>query len=205
MFCSLTNHTTGLHQQKFSLFVKDIMHLIILIQSSFLTKKCSNHLKKEFQVLAVTNFCQISEARFVLFVNDSVVGFFSLILLFSWSIKENTGGMGMRMVCHWLQNLVVWMNSCNPQNLWLSWSNTLRLNLTESLIGKILWAIVLLILRFIIFRYSHHPATTNEIKALCEDLKVLGKIDFQRLLKWRTIIRTEEVCFNCFFPPRIVY
>jgi AdoMet-dependent rRNA methyltransferase SPB1 len=38
-------------------------------------------------------------------------------------------------------------------------------------------------------RYKSHPATTNEILALCEDLKVLGKSDFKRLLKWRLQMR----------------
>ncbi|KAF7730190.1 AdoMet-dependent rRNA methyltransferase spb1 [Apophysomyces ossiformis] len=33
--------------------------------------------------------------------------------------------------------------------------------------------------------------TTDEIKANCEDLKVLGKRDFKELLKWRTAIREE--------------
>lgn len=37
------------------------------------------------------------------------------------------------------------------------------------------------------------PATTSEIVANCEDLKVLGKGDFKALLKWRTALR-EEVC-----------
>ncbi|CAE6378114.1 unnamed protein product [Rhizoctonia solani] len=36
-----------------------------------------------------------------------------------------------------------------------------------------------------------HEATTPEILANCEDLKVLGKGDFKRLLKWRTTIREE--------------
>ncbi|KAF8501887.1 Spb1 C-terminal domain-containing protein [Gautieria morchelliformis] len=34
-------------------------------------------------------------------------------------------------------------------------------------------------------------ATTPEIKAVCQDLKVLGKGDFKALLKWRTAIREE--------------
>eukprot|EP01135_Chromosphaera_perkinsii_P003172 Nk52_evm61s236 gene=Nk52_evmTU61s236 len=37
--------------------------------------------------------------------------------------------------------------------------------------------------------FLQHPATTEEIKILCEDLKVLGKRDFKQLLKWRTTMR----------------
>ena len=35
------------------------------------------------------------------------------------------------------------------------------------------------------------PITKNEIKACCDDLKVLGKSDFKALLKWRLAIREE--------------
>jgi AdoMet-dependent rRNA methyltransferase SPB1 len=35
--------------------------------------------------------------------------------------------------------------------------------------------------------------TKDDIKANCEDLKVLGKGDFKALMKWRTLVR-EEVC-----------
>ncbi|XP_065865859.1 adoMet-dependent rRNA methyltransferase spb1 [Euphorbia lathyris] len=34
-----------------------------------------------------------------------------------------------------------------------------------------------------------HALTTKEVKALCEDLRVLGKQDFKHLLKWRMHIR----------------
>ena len=34
-----------------------------------------------------------------------------------------------------------------------------------------------------------HPATTPEIRSLCEDLGVLGKVDFKLLLKWRLAVR----------------
>eukprot|EP00252_Welwitschia_mirabilis_P024648 TRINITY_DN7374_c0_g1_i1.p1 TRINITY_DN7374_c0_g1~~TRINITY_DN7374_c0_g1_i1.p1 ORF type:complete len:865 (-),score=208.62 TRINITY_DN7374_c0_g1_i1:464-2989(-) len=34
-----------------------------------------------------------------------------------------------------------------------------------------------------------HPLTTEEIKILCEDLRVLGKPDFKNLLKWRSRVR----------------
>ncbi|GAU42160.1 hypothetical protein TSUD_89590 [Trifolium subterraneum] len=34
-----------------------------------------------------------------------------------------------------------------------------------------------------------HDLTTEEVKALCEDLRVLGKQDFKHLLKWRIHIR----------------
>ncbi|KAJ1301387.1 hypothetical protein OPQ81_008649 [Rhizoctonia solani] len=36
-----------------------------------------------------------------------------------------------------------------------------------------------------------HESTTPDILANCEDLKVLGKGDFKKLLKWRTAIREE--------------
>lgn len=35
--------------------------------------------------------------------------------------------------------------------------------------------------------------TKDDIRANCEDLKVLGRGDFKALIKWRTLIR-EEVC-----------
>ncbi|KAK6121436.1 hypothetical protein DH2020_044812 [Rehmannia glutinosa] len=34
-----------------------------------------------------------------------------------------------------------------------------------------------------------HTLTTEEVKALCEDLRVLGKQDFKHLLKWRILMR----------------
>ena len=37
--------------------------------------------------------------------------------------------------------------------------------------------------------------TTSDVKANCEDLKVLGKGDFKILMKWRTALR-EEVRFH---------
>lgn len=36
---------------------------------------------------------------------------------------------------------------------------------------------------------DNHPATTDEIRALCLDLGVLGRADFKLLLKWRLAIR----------------
>ncbi|PPQ64380.1 hypothetical protein CVT26_002087 [Gymnopilus dilepis] len=39
-------------------------------------------------------------------------------------------------------------------------------------------------------------ATTDEVKANCEDLKVLGKGDFKTLMKWRLALR-EEACPIC--------
>ena len=38
-----------------------------------------------------------------------------------------------------------------------------------------------------------HPATTDEIKSCCEDLKLLGKLDFKNLLKWRTEILRNKL------------
>ncbi|KAI5056953.1 hypothetical protein GOP47_0028771 [Adiantum capillus-veneris] len=34
-----------------------------------------------------------------------------------------------------------------------------------------------------------HPLTTDEVKLLCEDLRVLGKQEFKQLLKWRLNVR----------------
>lgn len=36
---------------------------------------------------------------------------------------------------------------------------------------------------------KNHKLTTDEVKALCEDLRVLGKQDFKHLLKWRIHMR----------------
>ncbi|KAG8905611.1 AdoMet-dependent rRNA methyltransferase spb1 [Tulasnella sp. 403] len=40
-------------------------------------------------------------------------------------------------------------------------------------------------------RWRSLEVTTDDVKANCEDLKVLGKADFQRLIKWRKAIREE--------------
>ncbi|KAJ6226895.1 pre-rRNA 2'-o-ribose RNA methyltransferase ftsj3 [Anaeramoeba flamelloides] len=46
-------------------------------------------------------------------------------------------------------------------------------------------------------RYAGHPATTQAIKALCKDLKRIGKYDFKLLLKWRKkILETEKLVKN---------
>ena len=37
---------------------------------------------------------------------------------------------------------------------------------------------------------SQHPATTDEIRLCFSDLRVLGKLDFKKILKWREIMRT---------------
>lgn len=34
-----------------------------------------------------------------------------------------------------------------------------------------------------------HPSTTSEIRALCDDLQVLGRSEFKQLLKWRLDIK----------------
>ena len=44
-------------------------------------------------------------------------------------------------------------------------------------------------------RWLTFDVTTDEIKANCEDLKVLGKGDFKALIKWRIALR-EEVSNN---------
>jgi hypothetical protein len=46
--------------------------------------------------------------------------------------------------------------------------------------------------------------TKDDIKANCEDLKVLGKGDFKALMKWRTLVR-EEVCrFHSLFSVQLI-
>lgn len=50
-------------------------------------------------------------------------------------------------------------------------------------------------------RWAALPITSADVKANCEDLKVLGKGDFKTLIKWRTALR-EEVrshahLYNC--------
>jgi hypothetical protein len=37
-----------------------------------------------------------------------------------------------------------------------------------------------------------HPATSEEIVACCDDLKLLGKLDFKNLLKWRTAVLRDS-------------
>ena len=44
---------------------------------------------------------------------------------------------------------------------------------------------------FCLNRWTKLDATTPDILANCDDLKVLGKGDFKKLLKWRTAIREE--------------
>lgn len=41
-------------------------------------------------------------------------------------------------------------------------------------------------------RLLAHPATDAEVRALCEDLKVLGKREFKALLKWRIAVRQQD-------------
>eukprot|EP01038_Epipyxis_sp_PR26KG_P008579 gene8579-11592_t len=40
--------------------------------------------------------------------------------------------------------------------------------------------------------YKEHPKTTPEIVASCVDLRVLGKVDFKKLLKWRLLLKESE-------------
>jgi len=51
-------------------------------------------------------------------------------------------------------------------------------------------------------RWLKLDITTPEIKAICEDLKVLGKGDFKTLLKWRTALR-EEVSITFILQPAV--
>jgi len=39
---------------------------------------------------------------------------------------------------------------------------------------------------------DNHPSTTDEIRALCSDLGVLGRADFKMLLKWRLAVRKSR-------------
>jgi AdoMet-dependent rRNA methyltransferase SPB1 len=38
---------------------------------------------------------------------------------------------------------------------------------------------------------ASHPATDNEVKALCKDLQVLGRSEFKALLRWRLALRKD--------------
>lgn len=42
-------------------------------------------------------------------------------------------------------------------------------------------------------QFLEHPSTTEEIKICLKDLRVLGRIDFKKLLKWRSNLRKEYV------------
>jgi hypothetical protein len=44
--------------------------------------------------------------------------------------------------------------------------------------------------------------TTGDVKANCDDLKVLGKGDFKALLKWRTALREEVTRVTAIEPCR---
>ena len=44
---------------------------------------------------------------------------------------------------------------------------------------------------YLFYRWLELSATTPDIKANFEDLKVLGKGDFKALLKWRIAVRQE--------------
>ena len=41
-----------------------------------------------------------------------------------------------------------------------------------------------------------HPKTTEELKECFKDLKVLGKVDFKKIMKWRSFIRNERVALE---------
>ncbi len=41
-----------------------------------------------------------------------------------------------------------------------------------------------------------HPSTTAEIRALCNDLQVLGRSEFKQLLKWCALLPG----MSCFIP-----
>ena len=41
-------------------------------------------------------------------------------------------------------------------------------------------------------KYLNHPKTTEELKICLQDLKLLGKTDFKKIMKWRTTIREEQ-------------
>lgn len=46
------------------------------------------------------------------------------------------------------------------------------------------------------------PETSEEVRACCADLKVLGRRDFKLLLKWRSAARTELAVKNLLEPPK---
>lgn len=42
-------------------------------------------------------------------------------------------------------------------------------------------------------QFLEHPSTTEEVKICLQDLRVLGRIDFKKILKWRSNLRKEYV------------
>jgi AdoMet-dependent rRNA methyltransferase SPB1 len=42
-----------------------------------------------------------------------------------------------------------------------------------------------------VYRWLSLDVTTDDVKANCEDLKVLGKGDFKTLIRWRLALREE--------------
>lgn len=42
-----------------------------------------------------------------------------------------------------------------------------------------------------VYRWLSLDITTEDVKANCEDLKVLGKGDFKTLIRWRLALREE--------------
>lgn len=38
-------------------------------------------------------------------------------------------------------------------------------------------------------KYKDHPSTTEELKICFQDLRILGKVDFKKILKWRQVMR----------------
>jgi hypothetical protein len=44
---------------------------------------------------------------------------------------------------------------------------------------------------FLLYSWLKSEVTSGDVKANCEDLKVLGKGDFKALIKWRIAIREE--------------
>ena len=50
---------------------------------------------------------------------------------------------------------------------------------------------VILFINTAFLRWLNLDATSEDIKANCNDLKVLGKGDFKTLLKWRVALREE--------------
>lgn len=52
---------------------------------------------------------------------------------------------------------------------------------------------------YVHLRWLSFGLTTEDIKANCEDLKVLGKGDFKTLIKWRASLREEAGHLHFFF------
>jgi hypothetical protein len=56
-----------------------------------------------------------------------------------------------------------------------------------------------------ICRWLSLDPTTEDVKANCEDLKVLGKRDFKTLIKWRLALREEVRSLSRYYYTVLTY